>query len=293
MVTPVTWIGLGVLSALLLGIYDIFRKASLKENAVLPVLLASTTAAALPFAGLLVAGRIPSVDGATQGLIVIKSMIVATSWVLEFFALKHLPISTAAPIRASQPLFTLVGAVVLFGERLSHLRWAGVVLMLGSYLAFSVAGRSGKGRWRGERWVLCAFAASLVGAVSSMYDKYLFNRLHLDALAVQAWYTIYMALFFALIVAVLWWPRRHGTTPFRWRWTIPCIGLALAASDTCYFVALRDPDALIALLTTIRRANVVVAFAAGALLFREADVKGKVLPLAGILAGLVLLAAQG
>jgi transporter family protein len=182
--------------------------------------------------------------------------------------------------------------VVLFGERLSPVRWAGVALMLGSYLAFSIAGRTGKGRWRGERWILSAFAASLVGAVSSMYDKYLFNRLQLDALAVQAWYTIYMALFFALIVAVLWWPRRQGTTPFRWRWTIPCIGLALAASDTCYFVALRDPDALIALLTTIRRANVVVAFAAGALLFREADIRGKVLPLAGILAGLVLLAWQ-
>lgn len=292
MVTSATWIGLGIVSALLLGLYDIFRKASLRENAVLPVLCASTVAAAVPFVGLLALGRIPAVDGATQGLIVVKSLIVATSWLLEFFALKHLPISTAAPVRASQPLFTLVGAVVLFGERLSTARWAGVALMLGSYIAFSLSGRTRQRVWRVNRWVLCAFAASLVGAVSSMYDKYLFNQLHLDALAVQAWYTICMATAFTVVVAVLWWPQRHRTTPFRWRWTIPCIGLALAASDTCYFIALRDPDALIAMLTTIRRANVVIAFAAGALLFREGDIRGKLLPLAGILAGLVLLAWQ-
>lgn len=283
------WIVLGILSALLLGLYDIFRKASLNRNAVLPVLWLSTVAAAAPFVLLLAAGRISRVDGALHLLILLKAVIVATSWVLEFFALKHLQLSVAAPIRASQPFFTLLGAVTIFGERLSVGRWAGLLLTLLSYLFFSLASTRATRVRHISPWILCAMGAALVGACSSLYDKQLFHRLQIDPMAVQCWYTIYIAVLLAVIVAVFWWPRRGRTTPFRWGWGIPCIGLCLAASDTLYFHALREPEALIAMLAAIRRANVVIAFAAGMLLFQETGARRKGIALVGILAGVVLM----
>ena len=36
------WILLAFLSAMLLGVYDVFKKVSLKDNAVIPVLLLNT-----------------------------------------------------------------------------------------------------------------------------------------------------------------------------------------------------------------------------------------------------------
>ena len=48
---------------------------------------------------------------------VIKALIVGTSWICAYFALKHLPISIVSPIRASGPVWTLFGAIVLFHEQ--------------------------------------------------------------------------------------------------------------------------------------------------------------------------------
>lgn len=283
------WIWLGIFSALLLGVYDLFRKAALTGNAVLPVLWISSASCAAPFVLLMALGRVPAADAHVHVLMAIKAVIVASSWVLEFFALKHLPISVAAPVRASQPFFTLIGAVTFFGEHLSIGRWIGVVLTLVSYFFFSVTGKREGTGFRGNKWIACAFGASLIGACSSLYDKFLLNRCALNPVVVQSWYMLYIVGLLGVILMVLWWPRRAHSTAFRWRWSLPLIGLSLAASDAMYFHALRDPDALIAMLTTIRRANVVIAFGVGAVIFGEANIRPKAMALAGIVGGLVLM----
>ena len=283
------WICLGIVSALLLGVYDVFRKVALRQNAVLPVLWLSTLAAALPFAILVGTGQVPAGGAHVQALILAKSFIVALSWVLEFFAMKHLPISVAVPVRASQPVFTLFGAVAIFGERLTAGRWAGLSLAIFSYFYFAFSGRRDGPRFRINVWMVCAFGAAFIGACSSLYDKFLLNRCRLNPLTVQSWYTLYIAALLSAVIVFMWFPRRARTTRFSWRWSIPCIGLCLAASDALYFHALRDPGALIAMLTTIRRANVVISFACGAFLFGETNLRPKAVALVGILAGVVVM----
>ncbi len=283
------WISFGIFSALLLGVYDVCRKAALQNNAVLPVLWLSTVASACPFVVLIAMGQVLQVEAVLHVLILIKAIIVASSWVLEFFALKNLEISVVAPVRASQPVFTLLGAVTLFGERLTAGRWAGILIALVSYAFFSIAGRKRGERFRVNKWIVCAFGAAIIGAGSSLYDKLLLNRIGIDPLVVQSWYTIYIAVILGVILLLFWLPRRAATTKFSWRWSIPCIGLLLAAADALYFFALREPDALIAMLAMIRRANVVISFAAGAFLFREQNIRPKAVALGGILAGVILM----
>ena len=83
--------------------------------------------------------------------------------------------------------------------------------------------------------------------------------------------------------------QRDRATPFRWSWAIPMISLLLSAADMAYFVALSDDDAMISVVSMIRRGSVAVSFACGALLFRERNLRSKAVDLAFILAGMIFL----
>ncbi len=67
-------------------------------------------------------------------------------------------------------------------------------------------------------------------------------------------------------------------------------GLALLLlADALYFRALAIPGALVSVVATVRRTNVVISFAIGGLAFRERYRSRKALALVGVLVGLFLL----
>jgi uncharacterized membrane protein len=222
-------------------------------------------------------------------LVLAKALLVTLSWVLTFFALKHLPISLASPVRASAPLFTLLGAVVLFGERPSARQGLGIAVILLAYWVFSLIGRTEGVHFSRNAWVWSLFLGTLVGAASGLYDKHLLQTAHLPALAMQFWFTAYNTVIQGLIVVFLWWPRRTQNTPFRWRWTIAAVGALLLLADALYFHALTMPGALVSVISTLRRTNVVLSFAIGSLLFGERSRLRKALALGGVLLGVFLI----
>ena len=63
----------------------------------------------------------------------------------------------------------------------------------------------------------------------------------------------------------------------------------LSLADFAYLMALRDPDAMISVVSMVRRGSVVVSFACGALLFRERNLRAKAVDLILILVGMVFL----
>ena len=67
------------------------------------------------------------------------------------------------------------------------------------------------------------------------------------------------------------------------------ISVFLAAADFCYFTALAQDGALIAVVSMIRRGSVVVAFLFGALLLHEKNLKSKAVDILLILVGLFFL----
>ena len=71
------------------------------------------------------------------------------------------------------------------------------------------------------------------------------------------------------------------------------IGILLAVADGSYFVAVGDSDALIIILSVLRRCSVVISFAFGAVLFREVNKRKKAWVLGGILAGVLLIVFSG
>lgn len=294
------WILLAFLSAALLGCYDVFKKTSLKDNAVLPVLMINTVVCALFFVPLIVQsfvaadGVMPVGDLRTHGFVFVKSIIVLSSWVCGYFAMKHLPLTIVGPINATRPVMTLVGALLIFGERLNLWQWAGVVLALVSIYLLSCSSKREGIRFAHNRWVVFLVAAAVLGAASGLYDKHLLSPvemggLGLDRMFVQGWYNVYQALLMTIVILSIWIPIRRKSTPFQWRWSILFISLFLTAADMAYFYALSEPGAMISVVSMVRRSSVVVSFLFGAFYFREKNLRAKAFDLVLIMLGMLCL----
>lgn len=299
------WITLAFISAALLGFYDTFKKHSLRDNAVIPILFLNTMFCALIFVPLLVMSAsgnitegshwyIPSPDWDTHRFILLKSLIVLASWILGYYAMKQLPLTTVGPINATRPVMTLVGALLIFGEDLNGWQWMGVGIAIISFWFMSRSGKKEGISFSHNKWIYFLIGAALLGAASGLYDKYLMSPAGeggrgLNKMAVQSWYNVYQCIMMGIVMIAIWWPSRHNTSRFEWRWSIILISIFLTMADFVYFYALTFPDAKIAVVSMVRRGSVVVSFLCGALMFREKNLKSKAVDLLLVLAGLLCL----
>lgn len=293
------WVLLGLFSAFFLGIYDIFKKLSLNGNAVIPVLFLSTCTSAIIFLPV-VFGSIyfpetmlqiglfaPKLSTVEHLQVLLKSAIVVSSWLFAFFSMKHLPVTIFAPIRATGPLWTLIGAIIIFSEKLNIYQWLGVSVTLVFFYLTSTTGKREGIVFRRNKWILFIVLATILGAASGLYDKFIIRRI--DRIAVQAWFSFYQVAILLPVLAIFWYPKRINTTPFKWRWTIPAIGISLVVADFMYFYALSYEVSMISMLSALRRGSVLITFTFGALLFKEQNLKQKSIYLVGILIGILLI----
>ena len=233
------WLILAFVSAALLGCYDSLKKQALRGNAVIPVLFLNTLFSSLIFLPFIVlSGTTDMLDGtifltASGGwemhkYILLKACIVLSSWILGYFGMKHLPLTIVGPINATRPVMVLVGAMLVFGERLNVWQWLGVLLAVASFLMLSRSGKKEGIDFKHDSWIYMIVGASFLGAVSGLYDKYLMAPIEsggvgLDRMMVQSWYNIYQCVMMGLMVVLLWWPKHKQTTPFHWTWSIQTI----------------------------------------------------------------------
>ena len=295
------WVVAAFISAFLLGLYDVAKKRSLSANAVIPVLLLNTLFASLLFLPVILVAELSlgwfegSVLESTQGdvgahlLVALKALITLSSWLCGYYAIKHLPLTIVGPVNATRPVVVLMGAMLLFGERLNLWQWGGVLLTIVSLYLLSRSSKRESIDFRRSRYVWALFAAMLLGAVSGLYDKYIITAHSLSPLFVQSWFGIYQFAMMSLVALLLWMPRR-ATERFEWRWTIPLITLFVSAADFFYYHALDVDGAMIAVVSMIRRSSVIVTFVCGVMLFGERNIRAKLIDLILILIGMVMLA---
>lgn len=285
------WVFLATLSALCLGFYDVMKKLSVDRNSVLGVLFLNTLFGAILMCPIIIAGIYHGnygLGGTLQGhgAILLKSFIVLGSWLLGYASIKHLPLTIAGPVNASRPVLVLVGALVIFGERLNLWQWAGVLIGFWSLFFISrVGGREGFSI-KHSRWLWMAIAATALGAVSALYDKYLL-RLY-EPLEVQAWYSFYQLIIMGVTLGIML-KLRPPATPLQWRWTIPFISIFLTVADIAYFYSLSIEGSMIAVVSMIRRGSVIVSFFYGVIALHEKNIKLKLIDLTILLVGLTFL----
>ena len=305
-VKDMMWLLLAFLSAALLGFYDVFKKQSLKDNAVIPVLFLNTLFSSLIFLPFIVLSvwrpgilensifYVPVAGWEVHRYVVLKSVIVLSSWMLGYFGMKNLPITIVGPINATRPVMVLVGALVVFGERLNFYQWIGVLMAVFSFFMLSRSGKKEGIDFKHNKWIYYVVMAAVLGAVSGLYDKYLMapadqGGIGLDRMIVQSWYNIYQLFMMGGVLMLLWWPKRKSTTPFHWHWCIILISIFLSAADFVYFYALSLDGAMISIVSMVRRGSVLVSFIFGAMVFREKNLKSKVVDLVLVLIGMIFL----
>ena len=233
------WLILAFMSAALLGCYDSFKKEALHKNAVLPVLFLNTLFSSLIFLPFIVLSAttqtlddtvfyVASGGWDEHKYVLLKALIVLSSWVLGYFGMKHLPLTIVGPINATRPVMVLVGALLVFGERLNGWQWAGVALAVLSFLMLSRSGKKEGIDFKHDHWIWMIVGAAALGAISGLYDKYLMAPVEsggvgLNRMLVQSWYNIYQCFMMLAMLLLLWWPKHKETTPFRWHWSIVSI----------------------------------------------------------------------
>ena len=292
------WLGFALFSALFLGLYDVAKKQSLKENAVIPVLWLHTLFCSLimlPFT--LLSAKTGVLDGSIfyvpvagwelHRMLILKAAIVLGSWIFGYFGMKHLPITLFGPINATRPIIVLLGGLILFGERLNMYQWIGVIIAVLSFYLLSISGKKEGISFTHNKWVFCVIMATLLGAVSALFDKYLLVRY--NNMFVQAWSNFYQLAMMTVILFTLWWPTRKQTTPFSWKWSIILISVFLTLADYAYFCSLASSLSMVSIVSMIRRSSVIVSFLCGALLFHEKNLKSKAIDLILVLLGLFFL----
>nr|WP_288281759.1 DMT family transporter [uncultured Prevotella sp.] len=299
------WLILAFLSAAFLGIYDSLKKKALKDNAVIPILFLNTLFSSLIFLPfILLSGMTDMLDGSifhvasggweVHKFIVLKALIVLSSWILGYFGMKHLPLTIVGPINATRPVMVLVGALLFFGERLNVWQWVGVLLAVISFLLLSRSGKKEGIDFKHDHWIYMIVGAAALGAVSGLYDKYLMapagqGGVGLDRMMVQSWYNIYQCFMMLVMLLLLWWPKHNQTTPFHWDWAIIGVSVFLSTADFMYFYSLSLPEAMISIVSMVRRGSVIVSFLCGAMFFREKNLRAKAVDLALVLLGMIFL----
>lgn len=292
---------LAFVSATLLGFYDTSKKAALKDNAVLPVLFLNTLFSTLLFSPFILDGMVghgwfegTSFDTAADAgnlkahlLVIVKAIIVLTSWIAGYFGIKHIPITIVGPINATRPVMVLVGAMLFFGERLNLCQWIGVLLSILSIFLMSRSSKKENIDFVRNKWMWCVAIGTIMGAVSGLYDKFIMTQL--SPIFVQSWFNLYQFIMMFIILMLVWYPTRTKTTEFHWSWAIPLIALFVAAADFSYFNALSMPESMISVVSLIRRGSVLISFACGVIIFKERNLKAKILDLLLILIGMIFV----
>lgn len=91
------------------------------------------------------------------------------------------------------------------------------------------------------------------------------------------------------MLMLLWWPKHEQTTPFHWDWAIIGVSVFLSTADFMYFYSLSLSDAMISIVSMVRRGSVIVSFMCGAMFFHEKNLKAKAVDLALVLLGMIFL----
>ena len=295
------WLYPVILSAVFLGVYDVCKKTSLKQNAVLVVMLISSSVSLVMMTPMILDSafnfgwfdgtvfKTPQTNFKNQLYIILKAFIVQASWLCNFYAMKHLPISVVGPVRSSAPAWTLLGAVLILGERLNLYQWIGALIILTCLLLYANYGKKEGIEIKHNKKVFLLVLGTLIGSGSALYDKIILRTLEIDRMEVQAWFSLYQFLLAFLMMMIFWFPHKEKTDKFKFRYSILFIGFFLTVADFLYFYGLSMDGALIGIVSLIRRSNVLISFTAGAILFHEKNIKQKAFILTGILLGIAFL----
>ena len=276
------WIWLAIGSAIMLGLYDVAKKQSLRRNGTLAVLFLATAFSTLFLVPFFSAGQLEN-----HLRLVFKASMVTLSWIAGMEGLKRLPITIASTIKATRPVFVLLFSILIFGEKLNALQWAGSIVAIFSLYMLNLSGKKEGIEFTHNAGIAWMAVSVVSGVASALYDKHIMG--FMEPLFVQSWCNLYITLLLGICLLFSRLFDKAHFAPIRWDWSILLIAVFITCADALYFFSLKDPGALLSVISMIRRSSVIVTFALGAALFMEKNLRSKGIALAVLLSGMALI----
>ncbi|MBQ8958394.1 MAG: EamA family transporter [Bacteroidales bacterium] len=298
------WVVLSLVSAFLLGFYDIFKKQTVVGNAIIPVLFYSTMISGLIFLPLVLLSSfkpyvfqgdfmqrlfIEPITPRQHLLVMGKTAIILCSWMFSYSAMKHLPITVVGPVNQLRPAMSVILLFLVFQEELTLVQWIGVVLAIVSFYLMNRSGKLEGIHFKSNKWVYMLLGSAILVALSGVYDKFLLSKENISPSTIQAWYTIYDFMMMAELFFFVWYPKRQKQ-PFEWRWGIVAMAVFVTIADVIYLTGLKQESAVVVIIPLILYGvRLLVSFVYGIFGFKERNIRSKIIPLLMVLAALVCL----
>ena len=298
------WVVLSLISAVLLGFYDIFKKQTVVNNAIIPVLFYSTMISGLMFLPFIMLSYLKPyiftgdfmqklfIEPLTMRqhlLIMGKTALILCSWMFSYSAMKHLPITVVGPVNQLRPAITVILMFCVFHESLTWLQGTGVVLAIISFYFMNRSGKLEGIQFKSNKWVYMLLGSAVLVALSGVYDKFLLSKESISPSTIQAWYTVYDFLMMSVLFLLFWLPKRKEQ-PFEWRWGIVAMAVFVTIADVIYLTGLKQEAAVVVLIPLILYGvRLVVSFVYGIFGFKEQNIRSKIIPLLMVLAALACL----
>ena len=298
------WVILSLISAFLLGFYDIFKKQTVVNNAIVPVLFYSTMISSALFLPLVLLSQykpyifsgdfmsklfIEPMTFRQHLLIMGKTALILCSWMFSYSAMKHLPITVVGPVNQLRPAITVILMFIVFRESLTWLQGTGVVLAIISFYFMNRSGKIEGINFRSDKWVYMLLGSAVLVALSGVYDKFLLSKESISPSTIQAWYTLYDFIMMAVIFFLIWFPRRKEQA-FEWRWGIVAMAVFVTVADVIYLTGLKQEAAVVVIIPLILYGvRLLVSFVYGIFGFKERNIRSKIIPLLMVLDALVCL----
>lgn len=276
------WIVFGITAGLILGLYDFWTKKSMDGNDVISIVFFSS------FFGMAAWGLVLTLGAGNTLLLVdlfnlgyehqlfiaVKSMAMTLSWILAYYAVKALPMSFSGAVRASGPLWTMAGGVLIFGEYLTATQFFLIFASIAAYYALSQIGKKEGIDAIKSKPVMMMLAATIFSAATTVYDKYLVQSIGLTAVSIQINSAIQR---FLIALVIFYFYKKHskiktGTT---WSLYIPLVGISWVVAEYVYFFAIVQADSNVTYLSVFRRMSLVVGFILSAIFIGEKYLKQK------------------
>ncbi|MDD2969736.1 MAG: EamA family transporter [Lachnospiraceae bacterium] len=278
------WILLVLLYGVLKGAREVIKKKSLQGSTVMEVLVVYTVLAFLMV--LPDYKNAMNVDPHFLFWIALKSFIIFMAWICSFMAIDRMPISVYGILDLSRVLFaTLLGTVVL-GEVLSIAQIVGLTFVSTGLIMLNGTRKlaAHKQEKVETRFVMIALISCMLNAVSGLMDKILMKSVTSSEL--QFWYMLFLALFYLGYILVTKTPIRWVAT-FKNRW-IWLLSFLFIVADRALFVANGMDGSRVTVMTLIKQSGSLVTILAGKFIFKEKNIRYKLICAAVIITGIVV-----
>lgn len=279
------WMALVLFYGLAKGFREVIKKKSLEKNTIIEVLFFYTL-----ISFLMVTPDVENAWGITWeqcGFTALKSLVIFMAWLFSFKAIQQLPISYYGILDLSRVLFATLLGVLILGEVMSYYQIAGLAMVMLGLLLLRFRGNSHRetDQERVEgKYVVMAFASSILNAVSGFMDKILMREMNSSQL--QFWYMLFLVLFYAIYILVTRTRIRFGKL-IRNYW-IYALSLLFVLADRALFIANGMESSRITVMTLIKQSGCIVTILAGRVLYKEKNIAYKSFCAAVIIAGIVI-----